>query len=250
MSEDAHSVALENGSEVRRSPDDLLAFCCGADIQRPSGSENGGRYCTRGAGVGTDHKRVGRCFNHEDKGPREGLPPWVGEIPDDQWKKITGGRDDPKKVTHGISELERVQKTFDEYVLDLLPDQDKGVYKSLAIEPVAIIDQAIKLNRIGVIRCLRFIRRRTQVLDLRKSGSGSGAAMDPEVRDAEMRMDKQQRTLARLMEVRVRYSELAEEQARDDFMAEFLSELPVEDWQKVQENPSYLDKFMQREKRL
>lgn len=231
---------VRQGGSVRQHMDDFLAGRCGARLVRGD-SDNGGQWCQRGAGLGTDHKGLGRCSDHTDQPYSEGLPPWAGEIPDEKWREITGGRANPGELTHGIAEIERARKTFEDQMRAALPDQDRQTYDSLSVEPVAIIDQDIKLNRTMAVRIWRFIKRRMQM-----AGPGATGQGDPKVRAAQATLIEISKVLARLMKTRLGYSELAEEKSRDDFMADLLSELPKAKFLEVAQNPAKLAEYRKK----
>lgn len=237
---------IDDGGHVRKGPDDLLAGLCGAQLARGASEGDGGEWCHRGAGEGTDHKRIGRCWQHEDADPSVGLPPWVGELDDATWKRLTGGADRPGEVRHGAHSVPTVRKTFEEHILAALPQEDQSVFSSINVEPVTIIDQEIKLNRVMATRVWRYLRRLQQVHDLQESGPGGRGRRTPAMIDAEHTLIRLSGALSRLMEVRVRYSELAEERSRDDFLAEMLSEMPAEDFREAVAKPAYLQKFLDR----
>jgi len=242
---DVEQRYVADGGPVRTEWKGEFAGRCGAKRAFTPDDRLGPRqHCRKAAGAGTDHPRIGRCEYHEGCDPDDGLGLWVGEIEDQAWQILNSGHTmTPGEETHGATKFEGSNRTLDQIILDLLDEQDREVYEAIHVEPVAVIDQAVKLNRVGHTRVWRYLSRRSRAIA--QSGR-MDPTEDPQVVSTHGMLIRFDNTLARLLEVRVRYSELAEDQSRDDFMAETLAGLSHEEFAKLAAKPWMLQKFLAR----
>lgn len=220
---------IKDGNPVREETHEPFAGLCGALVKRNNGSTNGGAFCQRAAGWGTDHKGYGRCTHHEDLPWTEGLAPWAGPITDEEWLEITGGGSRP---THGASHLQTIRKSWEQWLQEAIPPEEWHAYRTMSTDPLQLVDQEIRLNRLRMARIHRWLRMKRMVAD-HDSGGVGGTQRDLEVVQAETQLDKLSMTFARLMEVRVRISEVAQAQENQDALSDLLRDLSDEDFMKV-----------------
>lgn len=192
----------------------------------------------KAAGFGTTHPRVGRCRFHE--GSEEGLPPWIGEMGDEEWRELTGGRERPGVANHGASTVQRrVGRGFEDLVRSLFSEEDRVVYDSVDVDPVVVIDQEVRLNRVAAYKVHRRLRELQMIQDADEYQVGGGVR-DAEVRECEASLMKISSRLARLLEVRVRYSELADSRQNRDELTDLLRGLGHEEFLKLRQEPHRL----------
>ena len=239
---------IQSGQEVRVDPDELLAGRCGAELLRRNGSDTkdegaSTRYCHRSAGWGTGH-RNGRCRHHLET-YSTGLTPWAGTVDPEEWLRITGASAHPGIEVHGASWIDvatKHTKSFEGYVRGLLDDDDRDVFDSVEVDPVRVVDSEIRLNRVQAARIYRYLqeRRTAHLMDTQTVGS-----MTREVQEerAEAALRDLSKTLARLLEVRARYSELADSRRQDDHMRDLLKDLTPDKFAALRSDPSRLRDF-------
>jgi len=224
---------------LRSEPQDAYPGRCAGEIIRKNGSEAApGDYCQRVAGWGTDHTGYGRCRHHGGDRFAKGLPPWVGEISPEEYRRVTGGREKPSAVTHGANQLTRWKKTWHQWIEDFLPEEEVAVFNSIPTDPVTIIDQEIKFNRLMAARIHRYLKdqRMREYMDPRLGGH----VRSLEVQQAEHQLVKISGALARLMEVRARFSELASKEQAGDYLSEMMNQLSDQEFKALSGNPGAL----------
>lgn len=242
---------VEEGQLVRRSGDDVLAGRCGGILKRPNGSEvDGSRYCHRAAGLGTDHPGVGRCHFHPGL-EENGLPPWVGEVSQEEWRRMTGARgeddmdeDGSFKESHGAGVMaQRAGRSFEQIWKSYLNPEDRELWDSISVDPTQIIDHEIRTLLTMKGRILRW-RREREMEKMMDPENPGGVLRDAATERAESSVRKIGQIIARLLEVRVRYSELAEAKKTDDALLGVLERLSSDDFSKIRSDPTMLSSFI------
>jgi hypothetical protein len=239
---------IKGGNEVRVDPDGLLAGRCGAELLRGNGSDsksegNGTRYCHRAAGWGTGF-RNGRCRHHLEH-YSTGLMPWAGTVDPEEWLRITGASTHPGVAVHGagwVDDATKHTRSFEGYIRGLLDPDDRDVFDAVEVDPVRVVDSEIRLNRVQAARLYRYLqeRRTAHLMDAQVVGS---TRREIEEERAEAALRDLSKTLARLLEVRARYSELADSRRQDDHMRDLLKDLPAEQFAALRSDPSRLRDF-------
>lgn len=229
---------IEDGNPIRELVSEPFAGLCGAKVKRNNGSHNGGPFCQRAAGFGTEHAGYGRCFHHEDDGWEDGLAPWAGPLTDEEWQVLTGGGSRP---SHGAAQLQTIQKSWEQWLQEAIPPEEWYAYKTMPTDPLLLVDQEIKLNRLRMARIQRYLRMKRMTQDYDSGGVG-GMARDLDVVKAETQLDKLSMTFARLLEVRTRISEVAQASENQDALADTLRDLSDEEFMTVSSNH---DRFLQ-----
>jgi hypothetical protein len=225
---------VQVGGLFRASPDDHMAGRCGGLLERDS-SQAGSAYCARAAGWGTDHNRIARCKHHEGNYV-DGLPPWLGDLTEEQWIWMCGAR--PAGVPAlGVAPVERVRRKFEDFVRMALESEDRDVYDAVRADPVLLIDQAVKLNRVQAVKVLRWMRLRQGMLEERDTYLG-GPTRDGGMERAEATLQRLDLIMARLLEIRVRYSELEDQRDRSDEVTRLLQSMSQEDFSVIRRDPS------------
>jgi len=224
-----------DGQDVRTSLSDPLAGLCGGIVARSNGSEStssafGGEFCTRPAGFGTDHLGYGRCMHHPEgsEGQEKALAPWCGPLTDDEWKAVLGVDGDPSE-RHGARHLLVLRKSWEQWLGEAIPPEELEAYRTMPTDPITVLDQDIKLNRLMMARRLRWVRLRRMQADMNPYGLGGGD-YDVQIQQAEAQIQKLSITLARLMEVRARISEVASAAKTGEALEDLLRGLSDEDF--------------------
>lgn len=148
---------IEAGNPVRTTTDDPLPGRCGAEKQHNSSRSP---YCLRLAGHNTYHKGRGRCHSHEGQN-ETGLAPWVGEISEDQWFKITGARRGQPgsgdfKTTHSATEALR---PFEKIMAKRLSPEDLESYMNAPVDANEVIDANLRERHMAKDRIYRYLQR-------------------------------------------------------------------------------------------
>jgi hypothetical protein len=182
----------------------------------------------REAGWGTDHRGVGRCLHHEGNFV-DGLPVWVPEV---VLKGVRGA------VVRRTVSVPQVRRRFEDFVRECFEEEDREVYDAVKMDPTLIIDQEVKINRVQAVRLLRIIRNRQAMLDMDESYVGGPGTADAVIQDAQGELHALARSLARLLEVRARYTELEDSRNRSEDLTKFLEGLSPEQFAKLRTNPS------------
>lgn len=225
---------LEKGGEYRANPAEPFAGLCGSSIKRFNGSdgrEGPVQWCQRGAGDGTDHKGYGFCWLHEDQPLDSGLGVWVGPITKEEWARITGGVT-KGAVTHGAHQIQVIRRSWKEYLRSALPADEAYAYDTMGTDPVELLDQAIRLNRIQYARILHWQRRHIEAKRMDPYEVG-GTPRDQVFRQSEAQLLRIDQTLARLMEVRARYAELASEESSQVWLDDALRGMDDEEFRRL-----------------
>ncbi|MDX1385802.1 MAG: hypothetical protein R3190_19275, partial [Thermoanaerobaculia bacterium] len=197
-------------------------------------------FCPPAAGLGTDHPGGGRGGHHE--GLEGGLPPWEGDLTEDLQLELAGGA---AAGTVTANPAPR-RLTYEEYIRDLLEEEDQVAFDSVAVDPVKVIDVEIRLNRTAAARVHRYL----QQLRVHEAARADGVAtLDDKVTyarrvHAEHQLRDLAKTLSRLLEVRARYSEMADERRKDDKLREMLRALPQGDFATLRAEPWRLHQYL------
>lgn len=227
---------IQAGGEYRADTSEPFAGCCGALVARGNGS--GGRegpvqWCQRGAGEGTDHKGFGFCWHHEDHPKDEGLGVWVGPMTEEEWKELTGaGHTQP---THRARQIQVIRRSWVEYLKSTLPPDEVYAYETMGGDPVELIDQAIKINRLQYTRILMWQRRQIEAKKMDAYEVG-GLPRDTAFRQSEAKLLAIDNNFARLMEVRARYSEIASAENNQAWLEDALRGMDDEQFIRLSSN--------------
>ena len=233
------SRVSEGGAEARVRLDDLLPGRCGANTKAESrGKEGPLEYCQHLAGRGTGEIGIGRCDLHIGM---DGLPPWAGEIPQELLLRIAG-----TKGSETGGAVTKIRETFEEYIRALLPEEDQRAFDSVDVDPVRVIDTEIRLNRTAAARVHRWLAAQHMDQAVRELDAQSieSHTQHSRVVTAESSLRDLAKTLARLMEVRARYSEMADERRKDDFLRQTLRDLPMGDFATLRREPWRLHQYL------
>lgn len=236
---------IRKGGAVR---DDLtLPFAgrCGGVVQRPNGSQNdGGSWCQRGAGWGTDHPGYGRCRHHEGQYELEGaLSPWVGPLTDEEWTALVGAMAPGGEVRHGASFIQRIRESWDQWLEASLEPEELYAYKTMPTDPLTLLDQEIKLNRLAMARIQRWLRTQRAMSDMNPWSLG-GTPRSLEISQAENQLLKLSAAFARLMEVRARISEVETGERWQEMTEDVLRRMPDEEFQNLLAQPERMMLFL------
>jgi len=235
---------IEEDGLVRVSMSEPFGGLCGGVVKRNNGNTiDGGVFCRRAAGFNTDHHGYGRCFHHDEQAHTDGLAPWVGPLTDDEWKVLTGS--ESNLPTHRSRQVLHIYRSWEEWLTDALPEDEIHAFKTMPTDPVGLLDQEIKLNRLMAARIHRWLQqeRMAQNMDAMQIG---GTARDLRIVQAETQLLKISATFARLMEVRARLSEVASAEENQGWMEEALRGMPQEDFSKLSSEPNRLLTFLNR----
>ena len=233
---------IESGGLVRTMMTEPFGGLCGGLVKRNNGSQkDGGPYCRRAAGWNTSHSGYGRCFHHDDNSLDEGLAPWTGPITDDEWEILTGRKG--MMTTHQAGEILNIKRSWDEWLEESIPPEELNAYRSMPTDPVALLDQEIKLNRLMAARIHRWIRVERMAQDMEPTHVG-GTGRDLGITQAEIQLLKISTTFARLMEVRARLSEVASADDKQAWLDDALKALPDDEFATLSSNPERMFRFL------
>ncbi len=234
---------IESGGLVRTSMSEPFGGLCGAIVKRNNGSTiDGGPFCRRAAGWNTPHSGYGRCSHHADNPMDEGLAPWTGPISDEEWEVMTG-RPGMMTRTHQATHILNIKRSWDEWLEESIPPEELSAYMSMPTDPVALLDQEIKLNRLMAARIHRWIRTERMAMDMQPTHVG-GTSRDLKITQAEIQLLKISTTFARLMEVRARLSEVASAEDKQTWLDDALKGLPDEEFATLSSNPERMLRFL------
>lgn len=239
---------IDGGGQVRDgSSVELYHGRCGGVVLRQNGSDTDlTRFCNRAAGWGTDHSRIGYCRFHEDQlGSTDALPPWTGDLEDEDWRLLTGGRERPGRPGEGIQILGKVKASWDDFIRQALTPEEYQVFLTMPNDPVVILDHEIKLNRLQAMRIHRQLQQLNMAAEMSPHHVGGGS-VSLEVNQLQAKLVAISGVLARLMEVRHRFSELAQGDRNQEWLEQALSELPMEDFGTLSSDPRRLLRLMNR----
>lgn len=233
---------IKDEGEVRDDPNRPFAGMCGGIVKRKNGSQNGGQWCQRAAGWNTDHPGFGRCFHHEEQGPQgdEGaLPPWTGPLTDEEWNALVGGRAPGGEMRHGAHFILKLKRTWEEWLEEALDPEELHAYKTMPTDPVTLLDQGIKLNRLAMARIQRWLARQRMVHQMNPVEVG-GTPRSLEIQQAESQLLKLDTVFARLMEVRARISDAATNERSQEFLEDYIRSLPDDEFAAISAAPERL----------
>lgn len=238
---------IRDGKRVRTDSSQPFAGMCGGLVARSNGSENGGAWCQRGAGMGTDHPGYGRCWHHEEQlGEENGaLAPWVGDLTDEEWIALCGATSPGGAERHGAKVLETLYKTWEQWLQEALPPEEWFAYKTMPTDPIALLDQAIKLNRLQMARIHRWMRQETMKHNMNPVTVG-GTPRSLEISQAESRLQGLDMVFARLMETRARISEAATAAKAEGVWEDLVRGMSDQEFLEMSANPDSFVRLLNR----
>lgn len=223
---------IQGGNPVRTDPSDPYAGRCGAFTASKS-------PCRSAAGFGTEYPGVGRCMHHPLEMDQKGLAPWVGEVPREEWMRLTGaslpGPSGLFEFEHGAQEIDKLP--FDELLARHFDSEERAWWKGLPDDPVDRLDIAIKYRFVALGRINRALARQRAL--------HNGVVPENKSLSYELTADKISQTIARLEEARAKYMDAQSGNEVRLALRDVLRGLSDEDYAAVKANPALLAQLTQ-----
>lgn len=222
---------IKAGNPVRTDPDDPFAGRCGGVVQPRTGERQA--FCRLAAGRGTDHLGIGRCSLHPALD--QGLPPWLGTLPKEQWVQIAGGGGTRHHgMTPAVENPDDLRDLADLFAQHMQPEQREVFLSAINSRPEERLQVVIGIHTV-VHREILHDRNRARAQSRGKAGADAGVTA---------LLTNHGQLMARLLELERAYADLGELNKSREAFRRFVANLTDEQYQRLKQRPEEMHRLL------